>query len=145
MTALDGSKPRNMVATTAKSDFVEGALVDNGGSNTIELISAVTDKPLGVLDQATVDEEGTARATRTSEQVGVHLVGSGAVVNVICMTGATLTVGCAVYVSQTADTDGYCDDDNSNSAVKIGHYVGAGETTSGATLIPVLLDVVNAN
>jgi len=117
----------------------------NASANSIELCASVDDVAIGVLDQAVVDDTGTARATRTGEKVGMFPLGCGAVVNVKCESGATLTIGCAVYTAQTADTDGNCDDDSSNSAVKIGHYVGEGETTTADTLIPVCLDVANSN
>ena len=148
MGSVQGDKPIQMPVTAAKSDLTkEGlALVKNGSANTVELSTTVDDTIIGFLDQPVVDESQTARATRSGEHVGVFPVGSGKIVYVASLTGMTWTLGAAVYNGQTAGTAGCVNTSSANSATKVGHYVGSGVvTTADYELIPIVLDVANAN
>jgi hypothetical protein len=140
MTSLYGAVPINLEVDENLTLDEEGLLLKEGGTdNELVKTTAPGDVAVGVLDQAVVDVEQNARDTRDGEQVGVFPLGSGAIVNVRS-TGDAFNVGDPVYVGQSADTDGYASSDSSNSAVKIGHYVGEGTSGSSGELIHVQLD-----
>jgi len=138
-------------AVARKEPFAAGLTITEGllmkiTANRCTHTTTVTDKPYAVTLEDYKDSEGTAVTTTAGDRLAVALIGSGEMVMMKSMASVSYTKGCAVYVSQTADTDGYCDSDSSNSATKVGHYAGAGETTSTAgQKILVLLDVANAN
>lgn len=138
--------PIQLPATASKSDFNYGYVIKkNSGANTIEVATTVNDTIVGVLDQSVVDEIQTLRATRTGESVGVHTMGCGKNVVMRSVASVTYVIGQAVYNAQTASTDGLVDNDDSNSATLVGHYVGVGETTSATDgdEIKVCLDAAN--
>lgn len=114
-------------------------------TNRLTTTTAVTSKPYAVATEDDLDSAGTARTTTAGDRLNVALIGSGEIVMVKSITAQTYAKGAAVYVTQTAGTDGQVETDTSNSAVKMGHYVGAGEVTSGVTKIKVILDVANAS
>ena len=138
--------PVQLVATVSKTDFNYGYLIKkNSGANTIEVATTVDDTIVGVLDQSVVDEAQAVRTTVSGESVGVHLMGNGKNVVMRSKASQTWTIGCAVYNNQTSDTDGMVATASGASATKVGHYSGAGETTSATAgdEIKVCLDVAN--
>ena len=142
--------PRTYPLTSGQTCSKEGLIFKkSSGANTYEITTSVDDNAAFVADQAWVDAEQNARTSTGSSSdriAGFHL-GCGKVVNVASIGSVTYTTNCKVYLSQTADSNGMCDADSSNSATCIGHYVGDGETTDstdGATKIPVILDVASA-
>ena len=143
MAEVTSGLPIQMVATTAQSDFNYGYTLVKGSGNTVQVSTTVNDTILGVLDQSVVDEEQALRATRADESVGVWPLGCGRPVTMRSKASQTWTLGAAVYNNQTADTAGQVATSSSNSARKVGHYFGAGETTSSSDgdEIKVLLDV----
>jgi len=92
-------------------------------TNQLTTTTAVTDTPYAVATEDDLDSEGTARTTVSGDRLNVALIGSSEIVMVKSLTGQTWA----------------------NSAVCIGHYVGAGETTSGVTKVKVLLDTAMAS
>lgn len=147
MSAVDSNdKPLNIAVTASLSTFTKEGLVliKDSAVNTLSVSTTVDDTIQGILDQPIIDDTGTVRATRSGESTGVFLVGSGKIVYVASLTGMTWALGAAVYNGQTAGTAGVVNTDSSNSATKIGHYVGVGVVTvDDYELIPVLLDVAN--
>lgn len=138
--------PIQLPPTAGKTDFNGGYLVKkNSGANTIEVATTVDDTIVGVLDQSSIDEAQALTTTISGKDVGVHPMGCGKNVVMRSVASVTYTIGMAVYNAQTAATDGLVDNDSSNSATKVGHYVGVGETTSttDADEIKVCLDVAN--
>jgi len=141
MTSVDGSIPRNMPMTAAKSDLAqEGLVLKKGSGDTLELITAKGDAAVAVLDQAYVDSTQTARTTVTGDQVGVFFLGSGAVIRVASVTGITYALGDVIYL---ADANDGMVNKTAATSTPIGHYVGTGETTTAdGDLIDVILDHV---
>lgn len=143
---MQGDKPIQMAVTASLSTFTkEGLLlIKDSAVNTLSVSTTVDDTIQAVLDQPIVNEAGTVRATRSGESTGVFPVGSGKIVYVASLTGMTWALGAAVYNGQSAGTAGCANTSSSNSATKVGHYVGAGEVTAADyDLIPVVLDVAN--
>ena len=138
--------PIQLRPTAGKTDFNPGYLVKkNSGANNIEVATTVNDTIIGVLDQGNIDGEQALTATVSGRDVGVHTMGCGKNVVMRSVASVTYVIGQAVYNAQTASTDGLVDNDSTNSATKVGHYVGVGETTSATDgdEIKVCLDVAN--
>ena len=129
------------VPVTASESLQEGYLVKKDTGNTVTIATTVDDAVFGVVDQTPTDGEATARTTNSGERIGIFPMGCGKIVNVASVSGDTYTLNDAVYMGQTADTDGYCSNDSSNSATKIGHCMEAVTTASAGELIQVILDV----
>jgi len=138
MTSADGSKPLNIPVTAAET-YYEGYLYKTS-SNAMTIITADGDTTVAVCDANSVDDEQTAKAAVSGVKMGFHLLGSGAIVYVASITAQTYTLGAAV-VNDDA-TDGMCAHTAASSGdMRIGTYVGDGETTASAgALIPVLLN-----
>jgi len=108
--------------------------------------ASVNDTCFGIAQQTSIDDTGTALTLTEGDFWPVYPLGCGKVVNVRSLTGQTWRFGAAVYNDQTASTDGCAETSSSNSATKIGHYVGPDNVlTSGVTLIRVLLDVAGGS
>jgi len=132
--------PRPFPLSANQTVAYEGLLFKKDSGNSYTINAAVTDTPSIVSDQAWVDAEQTARTAAAGDRglLGYPL-GCGKIVMVKSVAD-TYTAFCKVYGSQTADANGYCSVDSSNSAVCIGHYIGEGEATTAGDLIPVILD-----
>lgn len=138
--------PIQLPPTAGKTDFNYGYVVKkNSGANTIEVATTVNDTIVGVLDQSNVDIAQALTATVSGKDVGVHTMGCGKNVVMRSVASVTYVIGQAVYNAQTASTDGLVDNDSTNSATCVGHYVGVGETTSATDgdEIKVCLDEAN--
>lgn len=139
MVSVDGnSKPYNLAATASET-YYAGNVV-KADTNAVTIIDAKGDTALGVVDQSTINSEQTARAARSGESIGVFLLGSGAIVKVSSVASQTWALGAEVYLDDTVDGSVTT---SAATSTPIGHYVGAGETTSASDgdLIDVLLDV----
>ena len=102
--------------------------------------TAVNDTVVGVAAQKTIDDTGAALTLTAGDFAGYYPLGCGAVVNCLSLTGQTWRFGAIVYNCQTASANGRVETDSSNSATKIGRYVGPDNVlTSGETLIRVQL------
>lgn len=109
-------------------------------SQVLTQATTVNDSVLFVAAQSSIDDTGTALTMTSGDMWPVYPLGCNKVVNCRSLTGKTWRANAIVYNSQTADTDGAVDTDSSNSATKIGRYVGPDNVlTSGVTLIRVLL------
>ena len=102
--------------------------------------TTVNDSVLFVSAQKSIDDRGDALTLTAGDMWPVYPLGCNEVVNVRSLTGKTWRTNAIVYNSQTAGADGTVDTDSTNSATKIGRYVGPDNVaTSGTTLIRVLL------
>lgn len=122
----------------------EGMVYKDNGSGQMTKITTVTDTPVAVALESSIDSKtGSARTLTAGEGMPFALLGSGAIVTVRSEDSTTYQSFAAVYTCQSAGTDGYCDSDSSNSAVKIGHYLlpDALTTAAAGEQIPVILDV----
>jgi len=102
--------------------------------------TTVNDTVVGVTAMATVDDTGTALTLTSGDFREYYPLGCNEVVNCLSLTAQTWRFGAIVYNAQTASADGRVETSSSNSATKIGRYVGPDNVaTSGETLIRVLL------
>lgn len=102
--------------------------------------ASVDDSVVGVTAESSVDDTGTALTLTAGDFRGYYPLGCNEVVNCLSLTAQTWRYGAIVYNAQTASADGRVETSNSNSATKIGRYVGPDNVlTSGETLIRVLL------
>jgi hypothetical protein len=132
-----GNDPINVDSLQATFDGA-GYLVKYDASGLLKTAS-VTDTPIGV----TIDESSRDQISGSLDAAGsntVALLPLDGVIYVKCMAIAagSVKVGMPMYVSQTADTDGYVDNDASNSATLVGHFFGKdGVAIAAGDLVPV--------
>ena len=135
MTSVDGSQPISMPITPMQTIY-EGSVLTISGA-VLALSSTSGSQFVAIADQASLDDEGVARITRSGEYIGVHLAGTGHIVRVKS-TAVTYTIGEGVYVGNTT---GYSMD---NGAAGMGAYrIGTSKeavTAVAADLITVVLD-----
>jgi hypothetical protein len=105
-------------------------------------ITTVAQVIIGIAAESSIDDLGAAKTLTAGQTMPFFLPGCGKIVKMACITGVTWNIGEAVFGGQTADADGLCNNDASNSAVMIGHYFGPENvaTSSNGDLIDVLLD-----
>ena len=106
--------------------------------------TACTDVPGGVAVDSSKDALGAARTLTAGDRHNFYKMGCGKVVKVAMIVSQTLHKNAAVYVAQASSTTNYgmADVVGTNSAIKIGHYVGTeGITTTAGQLVDVVLDV----
>ena len=134
----DSDGPINVAATA--SETIYQGYVYKISSDAITVITAKGDTAVCVADESTVDAEQTARVARSGEQVGVWPLGCGRIVKVASVASQTWAIGAPVYLHDSVD--GMVTTSAATSR-PIGHYMGAGETTSASNgdLIDTLLDV----
>jgi hypothetical protein len=117
----------------------EGECLKDASQN-LALAATVNDSVLFIAAQTSIDDVGAALTLTAGDLWPVYPLGCNKVVNVRSLTGKTWRTNAIVYNSQTAGADGTVDTDSTNSATKIGRYVGPDNVaTSGTTLIRVLL------
>jgi hypothetical protein len=117
--------------------FSESGLLVKYTASGVAVTAAVTDAPFAVtIDESSRDAAGSLEAAGTGT---VSLVGLSGVQYIRCMAITGIKSGLKLYTSQTSDTDGYVDDDSSNSAVLVGVYMGEdGIDIATGDLVPVL-------
>ena len=132
-----GNDPVNIDSLVTDTYDGAGYLVKYSASGLLKTAS-VTDTPIGVtIDESSRDAAGSLEAVADAT---VSILPLSGIIYVKCMGIASGSVkqGMPIYVSQTADTNGFVDDDSSNSAVLVGHYMGKGGITiTAGDLIPV--------
>lgn len=138
MTSVDGSIPINREVYAGKT-YYEGTILKVSGT-VLAPTTASGNTPVAVCDDATVDDEGTARAARSGENLAVHLLGSGHIVRVKS-TVVTYSLGEAVFVG---NTEGQAFDNGAaaNLSGRVGtcaEPAGVAVATAG-DLITVILD-----
>lgn len=131
----------------AAEAIYEGMVYKDDGSGRMTKITAAADKPVAVALESSIDPKtGAAKTMTAGNSMPFALVGSGAIVSVRSENSTTYQSFGAVYTCQDAGTDGYCNSDNSNNAVKFGHYLEPDnhKTTAAGEFITVILDVAPA-
>jgi len=114
----------------------QGLLLKADGSGNLTVVAAVTDTPVGVSVQES--QRDYDQALLAAGRVSFYP--SGGVIFCASVGGEALVTGTAIYVTQTAAADGHVSISSSNSAVRVGTYLGPALTTSANTaglLIPV--------
>jgi len=102
--------------------------------------TTVNDTVVGVAAQKSIDDAGAALTLTAGDYWPYYPLGCGKVVNCLSLTGQTWRYGAIVYNDQTSSANGRVETSSSNSATKIGRYVGPDNVlTSGETLIAVQL------
>ena len=102
--------------------------------------TSVDDTVVGVVAEKSIDDAGAALTLTAGDFWGYYPLGCNAVVNCISLTAQTWRYGAIVYNAQSASADGRVETSSSNSATKIGRYVGPDNVlTSGETSIRVQL------
>ena len=139
MVAYSGIDPVN--CADIQNTFDSAGLLVKYNASGIMVTAAVTDKPIGVtIDESSRDADNALEAAGTGT---VTIVPWSGVQMVKCVGGGALKTGERIYVSQTAQTDGFCHTDASNSSTFIGLYMGEDNITPAAgDLIPVLCATV---
>ena len=133
-----GNDPINCPDLVTDTYDGAGYLVKYSASGILKTAS-VTDTPIAV----TIDESSRNQVSGDLVAVAdatVSLLPLDGVIYVKCMDIAAGSVkfGMSMYVSQTADTNGYVDNDSTNSAVLVGYFVGKGGVAIAAgDLVPV--------
>jgi len=138
MTSVDNSVPINRPVYAGQTIY-EGTILKASGAY-LTPTSASGDTAVAIADDAVVDDEGTARSTRSGEKIGVHLLGSGHMVRVKSTAVTYTAMNERVHVGNTA---GYCMDNGGagNGAKVIGTYMEDADVTATAgDLVTVLLD-----
>ncbi len=109
--------------------------------------TTVNDAIDGIAEQTSLDDDGAAKTLTAGDKARFYRLGCGRTVDVRSLTGQTWHHGAPVYNAQTAETAGCAGTSSSNSATKIGHYVGADglQTTADGQLIKVILDVAGGS
>ena len=138
MVAFGSADPRN--ATLKNSEVVKGLgrlLVNDGTTNTLETTDA-GDICIGVSAG-----ESSRDANHAFETTGatVSYFPLGGVLMVQSAANQTYTTGLTVYVG----ADGLATDSDSGSDKKLGIYVGEGQTTSTALLVPANEDATDVS
>lgn len=117
----------------------EGEVLKDSSQN-LALVTTVNDTVIFVAAQTSIDDAGAALTLTAGDFWPVYPLGCNKVVNCRSITGQTWRTNAIVYNCQDASTDGAVETSSSNSATKIGRYVGPDNVlTSGVTLIRVLL------
>tara|TARA_R100001463_G_scaffold127649_2_gene185833 strand:+ start:587 stop:991 length:405 start_codon:yes stop_codon:yes gene_type:complete len=99
----------------------QGLLVKYHASGILQTAS-VDDTPIGVTAAESSRDADSALEAAGTGTVAVYPL-SG-IVYIKCMAITTPKFGLPLYTSQTSDTNGYVDDDSSNSATLVGYYMG---------------------
>ena len=117
--------------------------INSGDSYRMTKITTVAQVVSGIAEDSSTDALGAARTLTAGDKHSFYRPGCGKVVKVASVISATYHRDAAVYGGQSADADGMCNTDNTNSAQKIGHYAGTENltTTVSGQLIDVYLDV----
>lgn len=117
--------------------FSESGLLVKYTASGVAITTDAADAPFAVtIDESSRDASGALEAAGTGT---VSLIGLSGVQYIRCMAISGIKSGTKLYTSQTADTDGYVDDDSSNSAVLVGVYMGEdGIDITAGDLVPVL-------
>ena len=137
MVAYGSNDPINV--DSLQTDTYDGAgyLVKYDAAGLLKT-AAVTDTPIGVtIDESSRDADGSLVAVATAT---VSILPLSGIIHVKCMgiVAGSVNVGMPMYVSQTADTNGYVDNDSTNSAVLVGYYMGKdGVAITAGDLVPV--------
>jgi hypothetical protein len=118
-----------------QNTFASSGLLVKYDASGIMVTASVTDKPIGVTaDESSRDVNGL-EAAGTGHVAILPLTG---VQYIKCVGGGALKTGERLYTSQTAQADGHCHTDASNSSTFIGFYFGEdGITPSAGDLIAV--------
>jgi hypothetical protein len=134
MSMYSGQSPVN--AADIQNTFASMGLLVKYNASGIMVTAGVTDLPIGVtIDESSRGADNALEAAGTGTVSILPLTG---VQMIKCIGGGVLKTGEALYVSQTAQTDGHCHTDASNSATFIGYYYGEdGLTPAAGDLIPV--------
>jgi hypothetical protein len=123
-------------ADTQTQITTQGLLIKYDAAG-ILLTASVTDTPIGY----TIDEGSRAGAGHALEAAGTQVCSILPLDGVCYLKAEALAsggkFGMPIYVSQTADTDGYVDTDSSNSATLVGYYFGNDASWALGDLIPV--------
>lgn len=130
-----GLNPVN--ASDIQNTFSQSGLLVKYDASGIAVTASVTDAPFAV----TIDESSrdAAQALEAAGTGTVGIVGLSGVQYIRCMAITGIKQGLKLYTSQTADNDGYVDDDSTNSAVLVGVYMGEdGIDIATGDLVPVL-------
>jgi hypothetical protein len=130
-----GLNPVN--ASDIQNTFSQSGLLVKYDASGIQVTASVTDTPFAV----TIDESSrdAAQALEAAGTGTVGIVGLSGVQYIRCMAITGAKQGLKLYTSQTADNDGYVDDDSSLSAVFVGVYMGEdGIDIATGDLVPVL-------
>ena len=125
MSMYSGLDPVN--GADIQNTFSESGLLVQYHSAGLKVTAAVDDKPFAVtVDESSRDAANVLEVAGTGT---VSVVGLSGVQYVRCMAITGAKQGLRLYTSQTSDTDGYADDDSSNSATFIGVYMGPDNAT----------------
>ena len=129
ITPVDGKDIQNT--------FSQSGLLVMYHASGLKVTASVTDKPFAVtIDESSRDAAGTLEAAGTGT---VSIVGLSGIQYIRSMAISGAKQGLRLYTSQTAGTDGYVDDDSSNSSTFVGVYMGEdGIDITAGDLIPVL-------
>lgn len=130
-----GLNPVN--ASDIQNTFSQSGLLVKYDASGIQVTASVADTPFAV----TIDESSrdAAQALEAAGTGTVGIVGLSGVQYIRCMAITGIKQGLKLYTSQTADNDGYVDDDSTNSAVLVGVYMGEdGIDIATGDLVPVL-------
>lgn len=128
----------------AAEAIVEGYLYKDDGSGRMTVATTVNDSVVAVaLDSSLDPQDASAKTLTAGDEMPFAMLGSGMIVGVASATSTTYQTHAAVYNAQTATANGYCEADSSNSATKIGHYMGkdAYATATAGEKVSVRLDV----
>ena len=125
MTMYSGLSPVD--GKDIQNTFSESGLLVMYHADGLKVTASVTDKPFAV----TIDESSRTRTVGIVGLSGVQYMRFISIINA--------TPGLRLYTSQTAGTDGYVDDDSSNSSTFVGVYMGEdGIDITAGDLVPVL-------
>jgi len=118
-----------------QNTFASAGLLVKYNASGIMITASVTDKPIGVtVDESSRDSSGLEAAGTGTVSI-LPLTG---VQYIKCVGGGQLKTGERIYTSQTAQADGFCHTDASNSSTFIGFYFGEdGITPAAGDLIAV--------
>lgn len=139
MVAYSGLDPVH--CADIQNTFASAGLLVMYNASGIMVTASVTDKPIGVtVQESSRDADGSYEAAGTGT---VSIVPLSGVQYIKCVGGGALKTGERLYTSQTAQSDGFCHTDASNSSTFVGVYMGEDNITPTAgDLIPVLCATV---
>jgi len=134
MAAYSGMDP--VRCADIQNTFAAKGLLVKYDASGIMVTASVTDKPIGVT--VAESSRGEDQALEAAGTGTVAIVPLNGVQFISCVGGGALKTGERLYVSQTAETDGYCHTNASNFATFIVVYMGEdGLTPAAGALIPV--------
>lgn len=137
MVAYASNDPINIDSLVTDTYDGAGYLVKYSASGLLKTAS-VTDTPIGVtIDESSRDADGSLVAVADAT---VSILPLSGIIYVRCeaIAAGSVKQGMSLYVTQTADTNGYVDDDSSNSATLVGYYMGKGGVAiTAGDLVPV--------